>query len=1074
MTLLAFALVAGGTAGYPGTVSAAPTLPDASAVGATGLRGGDGDRVVLTDGGGRHPSAKPSSATPSSTMPPSAKPPSNNPSGGRSGVNPNGNGLYIVQLAEAPVTTYSGGVPGLAGTRPQQGQRLEPESTAAQAYRRHLDATRAAVVAAAGVTTAEVYTTAFNGFSAKLTARQVATLRADKRVRAVTASQKVASAAGTPAPETTGLSSAPTSLALTTPVPSPPPPTPPASTAPTQSNGGSGTILPDPRKLGSPRFGTPKPAAPKAGAPKPGGATGTGMVIGVLDTGIWPDSPSFAKQMPAPANWHGACQTGPMWVAADCNGKIVGARYFADAYLAGSGGTLPAGEVLSPVDLVGHGTHTASTAAGLPVQHVTIDGRDFGSIAGVAPDAQIAVYKVLWGGAGYDADIIAGIDAAIADGVQVLNFSVAVQLGDWTPNTPVGTAFLNAVLAGIFVSAAAGNDGLTGTISNAAPWLTTVGAAVTKLDEGTVRLGDGTKLVGGTLDVLPGGDTASPLVFGAQAGPVAGSAEYCLPGTLDAAKVRGKVVACALYSPFDEVAELKAKGATAMLLFDPPIGNFRVNSIYGFPVLYLNTAQQAGQLFTYLTNHPTDGTALLSPGGDGSSVPGLPSVADFSSKGPDYTAPGVLKPDLVAPGSDIVASVSPPGNFGRQFDAYSGTSMATPYVAGAATILAAEHPSWSPGTISSALSTTATDTEGTSDPLYQGSGLVDLARAGDPGLVFEPDPADFVAFSQQAKPDGAELNLPSISLHEYDGTQPVTLTRKLTNVGTARETYRASVTGLPGMQVTVNPSSVTVFPGRTATVTITLSRGSAPWDRYVTGSITWRSTAHSVRIPVAARPWGVTPEPYGDDGIQFGRRQDGAFGMLQPGFTGPLTGRSTGYTPMVWQSSSMPAGVNDGVFDPHASGVTAQNFTVPDDTAGFVVETATDDPNTNLDLYIYRGDTLVSRSIASWSSAEQVLLFMPEPGQYTAYVFAQKSGGPVVDYRLGHAIVGNHGNYAPATLSLPSPVQRGTTPRFTLKPDSPLPDQPVPNDEFWAYTELFSNGQTIPGPLVYTTQSSWQ
>ncbi|MEV4120060.1 S8 family serine peptidase [Micromonospora sp. NPDC049645] len=1005
---LVVALVTG-TTGVAGTASAAPAGPAGTGASAGYFTAGSDRKVTLTDGADRRPGGK-RAATPRA-------------------VDETGSGTYVVELAEEPLTTYAGGVAGLARTRPAAGNRLDASSTPSQAYRRHLDAQRAAVAAAAGVKVNAAYTTAFNGFSAKLTAQQATTLRADKRVRAVTASR----ALGTPS--------------------TPPPATTTTAATPTPA---------------TPTGVDPSTATGPAGRPvTPGPATGAGMVIGVLDTGIWPESASFAKTMPAPASWHGTCQTGVAFAAEHCNGKIVGARYFADTWLAG-GGSVPEGEVLSPRDMAGHGTHTASTAAGLPISDVTIDGRRFGPVSGVAPDAQIAVYKVLWGGMGFDADIIAGIDAAVADGVQVLNFSIGSDLGDWEANTPIGVAFLNATLAGVFVAASAGNTGIvSGAISNAAPWVTTVGAAVTNLDEATVKLGDGTKLVGGSLDALPGG-AARPMVFGDQAGSADLGAVYCEPGSLDPAKIKGRVVACALSDLFGSANEIKAKGGAGMVVFDP-VGNYRINSISNFPVVYLPTEKQAGTLFNYLMRHPTDATVSLRTGGDGSSVPGVPSVADFSSTGPDKVATGILKPDLVAPGSDIIAAVSPAGNFGRQYDAYSGTSMASPYVAGAAAVLRATHPQWSPGTVASALRTTATDTVGTTSPLDQGSGFVNLAGAKDPGLVIAPTAADLIEFSETAEPDGKALNLPAISLREYDGTRPVTLTRTLTNVGKARETYRSSLSGLAGMKVNVSPASVTLAPGASATVTITLRRGSAPWDRFVTGSITWRGKVHSARIPVAARPWGITPRPYGDDGEEFGRMANGAFGSVQPGFTGPLAARSTGYTPMRRTSYSMPAGVYGGVFDPSATGVKKVDFTVPANTAGIVVETSTADPNTNLDLYLYKGDTLIYSSDRFWTSAEQAYKFLPEPGRYTAYVFAQFPGGPVVDFELGHAIIGRNATYADATLTLPGTVQRGSTVGFTLKPDKPLPD-----GDFWAYTELSTNGSVIPGNLVYTQQSSWQ
>ncbi|MET8361517.1 S8 family serine peptidase [Micromonospora sp. NPDC005171] len=1007
---LVLALITG-TTGVAGAASAAPAGSPGDGSSAGYFTAGSDRKVTLTDGADRRPGGN-RAATP------------------KAAVDETGSGMYVVELAEDPLTTYTGGVSGLARTRPAAGNRLDVTSAPSQAYRRHLDAQRGAVAAAAGVTVNAVYTTAFNGFSAKLTAQQVSTLRADKRVRAVTASQ----ALGTPSA----------------------PPSAPAATAATPKSAtpsGAQESAPTDRAAGRPVT--------------PGVGTGAGMVIGVLDTGIWPESASFAKKMAAPATWRGTCQTGVAFVAEHCNGKIVGARYFADSWLA-YGGSVPDGEVLSPRDMAGHGTHTASTAAGLSLPNVTIDGRDFGPVSGVAPDAQIAVYKVLWGGMGYDADIIAGIDAAVADGVQVLNFSIGSQLGDWEANTPIGVAFLNATLAGVFVAASAGNTGIvSGAISNAAPWVTTVGAAVTKRDEATVKLGDGTKLVGGSLDALPGVG-ALPMVFGDQAGSPDLGAVYCEPGSLDPAKIKGKVVACALYDMFGSAAEIKAKGGAAMVVFDP-VGNYRINSIFNFPVVYLPTEKQAGTLFNYLMRHPTDATASLRTGGDGSSVPGIPSVADFSSTGPDKVTLGVFKPDLVAPGSDIIAAVSPAGNFGRSYDAYSGTSMASPYVAGAAAILRATHPKWSPGAVASALRTTATDTVGTSNPLEQGSGFINLAGAKDPGLVIEPTAADLVTFSETTQPDGKELNLPAISLREYDGTQPVTVTRTLTNVGETKETFRSSVSGLPGMRATVSPASVTLAPGKSATVTITLRRGSAPWDRYVTGAITWQGKAHSARIPVAARPWGITPRPYADDGEEFGRMTNGAFGNLQPGFTGPLAGRSTGYTPMRRTSYSMPAGVYGGVFDPGATGVKKIDFTVPANTAGIVVEANTADPNTNLDLYLYKGDTLVYSSDRFWTSAEQAYKFLPEPGRYTAYVFAQYPGGPVVDFEVGHAIIGRNATYAGAELTLPSTSERGQGLNFTLKPNKPLPE-----GDFWAYTEYRTNGTVVPGNLVYTQQSSWQ
>jgi subtilisin family serine protease len=898
-------------------------------------------------------------------------------------------GQYVVRLKEAPVTSYTGGVSGLAATRPTAGQELEPHSAAAEKYRRHLGETQRDLLADLGVAARQTYTTAFNGFSAKLTAAQATALAKDPRVAAVTPSRLVKADAAT-AGKTGGVSAQP---------------------AKTTTGGKS-----------------------------------SGVVIGVIDTGIWPESASFAATMPAPKGWHGTCQTGDGFPAGACNGKILGARYFADAWLSAYG-SLPDGEILSARDMQGHGTHTASTAAGLPVKHAMVLGRDLGPISGVAPDAQIAVYKALWGGSGFDSDIIAAIDAAVADGVQVINYSIGASFGDYQPNSPIGNAFLNAYLAGVFVAASAGNDGFSGMISNAEPWVTTVGAAVERSNEATVRLGDGTRIVGTSMDRLPS-SRSTPIVFADQAGSLDDGAQFCWSGSLDPAKVKGKLVACDFDSAGEAVDEVKAKGGAGVVLFQST-GNVRLNVIYDFPAVYLWSAEQAGKLFNYLWAHRTDGTAALVTGGDGSSLVGLPSVAGLSSYGPDQVHTGLQKPDLVADGIDVVAAVSPMGG-GRLFDAYSGTSMAAPHVAGMAAVLRARNPKWSPGATASALRTTATDTRGTTSPLQQGSGLPRPVSAADPGLVIEPSAAELTAFATAAVPDGKEINLPSIALREYDGTKPVRLTRRLTNVGSKTETYTARVDGLAGMKVTVSPRTFSVKPGATATVTITLERGTATWDRYTTGSLVFASAKHRVRLTVAGRPWGFTPRPYDDTGIEFGRVGGQGRGQLEPGFTGPIAGRTTGYTPVTWTDKRFTTTVSGGT-----------RIVVPRGAAGLIVQTASDDPNANLDLYLYRDGKLVERSWASWHSSERSVRFFPEPGVYTAYVHAQTVTAPDVAYRLGVTVVPASADRRNATLTVPPTVERGGRADVTLTPQGPEPDV-----EQWAYTEFRTGRTVVPGLLI--------
>jgi hypothetical protein len=387
--------------------------------------------------------------------------------------------------------------------------------------------------------------------------------------------------------------------------------------------------------------------------------------------------------------------------------------------------------------------------------------------------------------------------------------------------------------------------------------------------------------------------------------------------------------------------------------------------------------------------------------------------------------------------------------------------MAAPQVAGQAAILRAQHPEWSPGAVASALRTTAVDTDGTASPLRQGSGLPATAAAGDPGLVVEPSDAELTAFAEAAAPDGREVNLPSIALREYDGTQPVRVVRRLTNVSDTAETYQAQVSGLAGMTVRVNPSTFMVQPGATVDVTITLRRGSAPFDRYTTGAVIFAGSAHRVRMTVAARPWGLTPRTYDDTGIEFGRLGGLAQGYLQPGWTGPVSGRTTGYVPVRWSDRQVSTTVSGGVFSPGGEGVAGTDIVVPSDSAGLVVQTEGWDPDANLDLYLYRDGKLLDRSTASWHSNERSWVFLPPAGTYTAYVHVAGTSRATVPYRLGVTVVPRSAKLGNARLGLPDTVERGGSAQLTLKPTgTPL------EGEAWAYTELRSGGQVIPGLLV--------
>ena len=586
-------------------------------------------------------------------------------------------------------------------------------------------------------------------------------MRADKRVRAVTASR----ALGTP-----------------TPPPTAPIPSTPATATPDQSAGAD-----------TPAAGR----AWQAGKPgKPGPDTGAGMVIGVLDTGIWPESASFAATMPArragtaPARPAGASPPA-------CNGKIVGARYFADAWLA-YGGRCPRARSSPPATCRARHAHRLHRCRSSLSSTSRSSGATSARLRSGARRADRRLQGAV-GRLGQRRRHHRGIDAAVADGVQVINYSIGTALGDCQPNSPIGIAFLNAYLAGVFVAASAGNDGMSGMISNAEPWVTTVGAAVERSHEATVD--SATAPASSAPPWTAASGRSTPIVFADQAGSLDDGAQYCWSGSLDPAKVKGKIVACD-FTTRRRGGEVKAKGGVGVVLFDP-IGNVRLNVDLRLPgrlPVERRTGRQALQLpvgAPYRRHRVAARAAVTAPASRA-----CRAWPDSRPTARTRCTTGAAKPDLVAPGIDIIAAVSPAG-FGRHFDAYSGTSMAAPHVAGMAAILRAKHPNWSPGAIASALRTTAADTRAPAARCGRDGSASTWPGPTDPGLVIDRRRRNWSP-SRRRSPDGKELNLPSISLREYDGTSPVTAHPDADQRRPANETYRASVSGLPGMEVNVS------------------------------------------------------------------------------------------------------------------------------------------------------------------------------------------------------------------------------------------------------------------------------
>ncbi|MEJ7806976.1 MAG: S8 family serine peptidase [Telluria sp.] len=551
---------------------------------------------------------------------------------------------YIVQLADKPVATYTGGVAGLAATQPPVGQRLNVDASTVQNYMQYLDTKHAGVVhtvSAAHIT--HKYNVVFNGFAAMLTDAEVRSLKKNAGVAKITVDE-IFQLDTNYTPSFLGLDQA----------------------------GG----LWD--QLGGQ------------------GLAGEDIVIGIVDSGIWPENPSFADKVDAngvpshsgniqvygqlPASWKGKCDTGEGFALSNCNNKLIGARYFK-----GPLQTLHWTEFASPRDSVagpegsgGHGSHTASTAGGNANVKVINAGVPLGTVSGVAPRARIAAYKVCWtdasarGGCAAS-NSVAAIEQAVKDGVNVINFSIGPNAGGGVITDATEMAFLGASSAGVFVAASAGNGGPTGAsvtpTAHLSPWLTSVGNAThNRMFVATAELGNGVKLQGASLNAnsasaplihardaaLAGVNPANPLLLRCY-----GPADTATPTQLlDPAKVSGKILVCdrggnALVNKSANGGQV---GASGVIIANVSLANDTVPSVpHTLSTVHLTTDKGA-ILASYMAANPGTATASL---GDLKAVvnPAVqaPVMAGSSSRGPNVVNANILKPDLAAPGSDILA-----------------------------------------------------------------------------------------------------------------------------------------------------------------------------------------------------------------------------------------------------------------------------------------------------------------------------------------------------------------------------------------------------------------------------------
>ncbi|KAK9291612.1 hypothetical protein L1049_019561 [Liquidambar formosana] len=627
---------------------------------------------------------------------------------------------------------------------------------------------------------------------------------------------------------------------------------------------------------------------------------GDGIIIGLLDTGIWPEAEVFRDEGlgPIPTKWKGVCESGELFNATkSCNRKLIGARYFIKGLEAEYGQPYNATEnheYLSPRGGLQHGTHTSTIAAGSLVANASYNGLAFGTVRGGAPQARLAMYKVCWnlqdGGACTSADMLKAFDVAIDDGVDVLSLSIASAIPlfsdvDMRDGIPIGS--FHAVAKGITVVCAAGNAGPgTQTVENTAPWVLTVAASTIDRSFPTlIKLGNNETIMGQAM--FTGKDTGFTSLMYPEVSDLQNhrACESLLPNDTSMAR---NVVLCftsdgSHLSMLDAETAVRKAGGVGVIVAKSPTANLASCSS-NFPCVQV-TFDIGTQILFYIrsTRYPQ---VRLSPSKTHVGKPVSTNVAYFSSRGPSSIAPAILKPDIAAPGVKILAAVSPSDKkMNNAFAFLSGTSMATPHVSGIVALVKSLHSDWSPAAIKSAIVTTAWKTDPSGEPIFAegepmkiadpfdfGGGIVNPNSVADPGLIYDMDTMDYIHYlcamgynnsviSQlteqrtscpRKQPSILDVNLPSITIPSL--TKSTTLTRTVTNVGAVNSVYKALIEPPLGITIAVHPDNL-IFNStiKTITFTVIISTAHQVSTGYLFGSLTWTDGVHHVRSPISVR-----------------------------------------------------------------------------------------------------------------------------------------------------------------------------------------------------------------------------
>ena len=850
------------------------------------------------------------------------------------------------------------------------------------------------------------------------------------------------------------------------------------------------------------------------------GLDGDGIIIGFIDSGVAPEHPALRDTREAdrprvcrsswgetsllgrwlcssyrrlpdtqvfdePEDWNGTCQTGERFVETDCNNKLIGARWFIDGAV--ETGPIDDNEFRSARDADGHGTHTITTAVGNRTS-ASIFGTLIGDVEGIAPKARAVVYKACWLRPGTTraacntSDLANAIDAAVADGVDIINYSVGSSLTKIT--APDDIALMAATKAGVLAVVAAGNEGPNlGTVGSPAggPWAITV-AASSRDGESSVEalqitappsiagkyatleanftsplqdvdpLEASLVLVDDEDDSLPDGSTGT-------------TSDGC-QAIVNADAIDGNIAllqrsGCRFDEMISNAADAGAIAAVVYNLAGDPIVMNGEEGLSDIPAVMIGQAD-ANLILAEFDDGNTvtvvlDKSFLLTTDDTGN------VMASFSARGPAPIA-DILKPDVTAPGINILAGFTPdPANAtpGEDFAFLSGTSMSTPHVAGVAALLLQANPNWTPSAVKSALMTTARQDVSASagladaNPFDFGAGHIEPNSALNPGLVYDVLDDEFDAFAcgtsspavAAARCDAladaglsfapADLNQPAIAVSRLISS--ATVRRRVTNVSDEADAYTAAVAAPPGISIDVSPSTLSLGPGESADFDVTMNFLSGPLDLWRFGSLTWSSASTDVYSPIAVKPASILAPA---EITSFGGSGTTTF-TVEFGYAG-------GYSAGVHGLNQ--ALIVDGFVDNDPtktfsfrtdSGVTSHVISVPADQlyARFSLFDALTDGEDDLDMYVYYcgadGDTCDKLGESGeLTSEEQFDVFQPAAGLYAVLVHGfetdQLAGGPGSNYQLLAWAIGNNDDKGNMSASGPSFVSPTTTADITV------------------------------------------